>query len=78
MAPVINGKAVVILDGLDCEVIYSIMTKGSLNGNLVVLMSSHGTITSGPCPPGSYAYCNYYINSFKGCTYFKIYRHKRL
>ena len=35
------------------------MAGGSLNGNLVVPISSHRTITSGPCPSGSYAYCKY-------------------
>ena len=46
-----NGMATVTIDGLECEVTYNITAGGTLNGALVGPRSSHGTITSGPCPP---------------------------
>ena len=39
-----------IIDGLECEVTYTIIAGETLNGALVGPRSSHGTITSGPCP----------------------------
>ena len=45
------GMATVTIDGLQCEVTYDITAGGTLNGALVGPKSSHGTITSGPCPP---------------------------
>ena len=45
-----NGIATVTVDGLQCEVTYDIIAGGTLNGALVGPRSSHGTITSGPCP----------------------------
>ena len=51
MAPVNNGMATVTIDELECEVTYTITAEGTLNGTLVGPRSSHGTITSGPCPP---------------------------
>ena len=45
------ATATVIIDGLQCEVTYAIIAGGTLNGVLVGPRSSHGTITSGPCPP---------------------------
>ena len=50
MAVVTNGMATVTVDGLQCEVTYDITAGGTLNGVLVGPRSSHGTITSGPCP----------------------------
>ena len=51
MAAVTNGMATVTIDGLECEVTYTITAEGTLNGALVGPRSSHGTITSGSCPP---------------------------
>ena len=45
-----NGMATVTIDGLECEVTYTITAEGTLNGALVGPRSSHGTVTSGPCP----------------------------
>ena len=50
MTAVRNGIATVSIDGLQCEVINDIIAGGTLNGALVGPRSSHGTITSGPCP----------------------------
>ena len=46
-----NGMATVTIDGLQCEVKYDITAEGTFYGALVGPRSSHGTITSGPCPP---------------------------
>ena len=51
MAAVTNGMATMTIDGLQCEFTYTIIAGGTLNGTLVGPRSSHGTITSGPCPP---------------------------
>ena len=51
MAAITNGMATVTIDGLECEVTYTITAGGALNGTLVGPRSSHGNITSGPCPP---------------------------
>ena len=51
MAVVTNGMATVTIDGLECEVTYTIIAEGTLNGALVGPRSSHGTITSDSCPP---------------------------
>ena len=51
MAAVTNGMATVTVDRLECEVTYAITARGTLNGALVGPRSSHGTITSGSCPP---------------------------
>lgn len=40
----------VAISDLQCEVTYTIMAEGTLNGAVVGLRSSHGNIT-GPCPP---------------------------
>ena len=50
MAVVTSGMATVTVDGLECEVTYNITAGGTLNGALVGPRSSHGTVTSGPCP----------------------------
>lgn len=50
IAPVTNGMAAVIIDGLICEVVYTILAGGTINGALVGPTSSYGTIASGPCP----------------------------
>ena len=49
-APIPNGTATVAVDGLECEVTYTIIAGGTLNGDLVGPRSSHGTVTAGPCP----------------------------
>ena len=51
MAAITNGMATVTIDGLECEVTYTITAGGTLNGILVGPRSSHGNITSGSCPP---------------------------
>ena len=48
-SPITNGMAVVIIDGLQCEVTY-ITAEGTLNGALVGPRSSHRNISAGPCP----------------------------
>ena len=45
-----NGMATVTVDGLVCNITYNITAGGTLNGALVGPRSSHGTVTSGPCP----------------------------
>ena len=50
MATITNEMATVTVDGLECAVTYNITAGGTLNGALVGPRSSHGTITSGPCP----------------------------
>ena len=49
-APIINGMATVVITGLECEVTYTIIAVGTLNGNLVGPSSSYGTVTAGQCP----------------------------
>ena len=49
-APITNGVAIVTVNGLQCEVTYTVTAGGTLNGDLVGLRSSYGTITAGPCP----------------------------
>ena len=41
--------ATVTIDGLECEMTYSIIAEGTLKGILVGPRSSHGTISTGPC-----------------------------
>lgn len=43
--------ATVTVDGLMCEITYTITAGGTLDGQLVGPRSSHGTVTAGPCPP---------------------------
>ena len=49
-APIINGMATVVITGLECEVAYTIIAGGTLNGDLVGPSSSYGTIIAGQCP----------------------------
>ena len=42
--------ATVTVNGLQCGVTYTIIAGGTLNGDLVGLRSSHGNVTTGPCP----------------------------
>ena len=49
-ASVMNTMATVTIDGLACGVTYTIITGGTLDGDLVGPRSSHET-TTGPCPP---------------------------
>ena len=53
MAEITEGMntVTVTINGLECEVTYTITAEGTLNGALVGPRSSHGTITSGSCPP---------------------------
>ena len=52
-APIMNGLAAVVVDGLNCRVTYNITAGGKLNGTLVGPRSLHGTVTAGPCPINS-------------------------
>ena len=49
-ANITNGIATVTVDGLSCEVEYTITAGGIFDGELVGPRLSHGTITAGPCP----------------------------
>ena len=49
-APITNGTATVTVNGLECGVTYTIIARGTLDGDLVGPRSSHGNITTGPCP----------------------------
>ena len=69
-APIVNGLATVVVDGLNCKVVYDITAGGILNGTLVGPRSSHRTITAGPCPinsvntisdTGKHITCTYFI-----------------
>ena len=43
--------AIVTVNGLECGVTYTIIAGGTFNnGSLVAPKSSHGTVTTGPCP----------------------------
>ena len=50
IAPVTNGTATVAVNGLECGITYIIIAGGTLNGDLVGPRSSHGTVTTYPCP----------------------------
>ena len=50
IAPIINTKATVTVNGLQCGVTYTIIAEGTLNGDLVGARSSQGTVTTSPCP----------------------------
>lgn len=45
-----NGMATVAISDLQCGVTYSLITEGMSNGMLLEPASSHGNITTGPCP----------------------------
>jgi len=49
-APIINESATVAINGLECEVTYTIIAGGTLNGDLVGPRSSYETFTAGQCP----------------------------
>ena len=49
-APITNGTATVTVNGLECGLTYTIIAGGTLNGDLVGPRSSHGNVTTGPCP----------------------------
>ena len=42
--------ATVVIIGLECEVTYTIIAGGTLNGDLVGPSSSYGAVTAGQCP----------------------------
>ena len=48
-----NGMALLTVNGLQCGVTYTIIAGGTLNGDLVGPRSSHGNITTNPCPIAS-------------------------
>ena len=59
-ASVTKGMAIVTINDLQCGVTYNITAEGMLNETLVGPGSSHGSVTSGPCPlPSSEYACNY-------------------
>ena len=49
-ASVTNLMATVAISDLQCGVTYSFIAEGMSNGLLVGPASSHGNITTGPCP----------------------------
>ena len=49
-ALITNRMATVAINGLQCGVTYNITAEEMLNGVLVGPGSSHGSITTGPCP----------------------------
>jgi len=51
IAPIINEVAIIAINDLMCEVEYTIIAGGTLDGRLVGPRSSHGTVAAGPCPP---------------------------
>ena len=50
IAPITEGMAIVTINNLQCGVTYNITAEGMLNETLVGPGSSHGSVTSGPCP----------------------------
>ena len=53
--------ATVAISALQCGVTYSLIAEGMSNGTFVGPASSHGNITTGPCPvmTSEYIWCNY-------------------
>ena len=49
-APIIDESTIVIVNGLKCGETYTIIAGGTINGALVGPRSSHGTISTNPCP----------------------------
>ena len=49
-ASVTNGMAIVAISNLQCGVTYALIAEGMSNGTFVGPASSHGDITTGPCP----------------------------
>ena len=47
---VANGMSTVTVSGLQCGVIYALVVEGISNGIFVGPASSHGNISTGPCP----------------------------
>ena len=45
-----NGMATVPISDLQCGVTYALIAEGMSNGTFVGPASSHGNITTGPCP----------------------------
>ena len=45
-----NGIATVAISDLQCGVTYALTAEGMSNGTFVGPASSHGNITTGPCP----------------------------
>ena len=45
-----NGMATVTISNLQCGVTYALIAEGMSNGKFVGPESSHGIITTGPCP----------------------------
>ena len=50
IAPITNGMVTLTVEGLECELTYTIIAGGTLNGDLVGPLSPHGTVTAGACP----------------------------
>ena len=49
-APIVNEMAAVIVNELECEVTYTTMVVGTLDGDLVGPRLSYETVTTGTCP----------------------------
>ena len=50
VAAITEGMATVVINDLQCGVIYNIIAEGMLNETLVGSRSSHGSIAPRPCP----------------------------
>ena len=59
IADITNGRAMVVLDELDCGETYTITARGTLNGSLV----GPETVTTCACPPGMPTVNISYINN---------------
>ena len=53
--------ATVAISDLQCGVTYALIAEGMSNGTFVGPASSHGNITTGPCPvmTSEYVWCSY-------------------
>ena len=49
-ASIFNGMATVMVDGLECNVAYTIRVEATFNGYLLGPRPSYKTITTDPCP----------------------------
>ena len=64
-APVTNGLATVIVNGLECGITYTIIAGGALNGNIIGPSRSHGNFPICACSINM-------IGEFSVCTYLAI------
>ena len=64
IAPITNGMATVTVNGLECGVTYTIIAGGTLNRDLVGPRSSHGAVTTGPCPTSRKSELYTYVRTY--------------